>query len=132
RVFPQSLGIAIPPAILELHIAALGPAQSLQCWQKRRKARPRAGLVGNTRDHADAPHALLRPCRDRPRPRTAEQRDELAARDHSITSSAMASKEGGTVRPSILAVLALITSSNLLDCKTGKSAGFAPLRTRPV
>jgi hypothetical protein len=51
---------------------------------------------------------------------------------HSITSSAVESSVGGTARPSILAVSALITSSNLLDCTTGKSAGFAPLRMRPV
>ena len=35
-------------------------------------------------------------------------------------------------RPSILAVWALMTSSNLLDCTTGRSAGLAPLRMRPV
>ena len=55
-----------------------------------------------------------------------------ARRFHSITSSALASSEVGTVRPSIRAVWALMTSSNLLDCTTGRSAGFAPLRTRPV
>src|SRR5262245_4473397 len=60
-----------------------------------------------------------------------EQRDELAP-SHSITSSAVASKDAGMVRPSILAVEALMTNSNLLDCTTGKSAGFAPLRMRPV
>ena len=53
-------------------------------------------------------------------------------RDHSMTSSARASNVGGTVRPSILAVWALMTSSNLLDCTAGRSAGFAPLRMRPV
>jgi hypothetical protein len=36
------------------------------------------------------------------------------------------------VRPSILAVSALMTSSNLLDCMTGKSADLAPLRMRPI
>jgi hypothetical protein len=51
---------------------------------------------------------------------------------YSITSSAVASNLSGTVRPSILAVEALMTSSNLLDCTTGKSAGFAPLRIWPV
>jgi hypothetical protein len=35
---------------------------------------------------------------------------------HSITSSARASNSGGTVRPSILADLTLITSSNLVLC----------------
>src|SRR5262249_38387869 len=61
-----------------------------------------------------------------------EPHDELAARDHSITSSARASRVGGTLRPSVRAVSALITSSNLLDCTTGRSAAFAPLRIRPV
>ena len=51
---------------------------------------------------------------------------------HSITSSARASSVGGTSRPSALAVLRLMTSSNLVDCKTGRSAGFAPLRIWPV
>ena len=38
---------------------------------------------------------------------------------------------GGTVNPSVFAVLRLITSSNLTDCVTGRSAGFVPLRTLP-
>src|SRR6476660_6510453 len=63
--------------------------------------------------------------------RTTEQRDEIAPL-HSITSSAMESSDGGTVRPSILAVTALMTSSNLLDCTTGRSAGLASLRMRPA
>ena len=32
------------------------------------------------------------------------------------------------MRPSALAVLRLMTSSNLVGCSTGRSAGFAPLR----
>src|SRR4051794_35499193 len=47
---------------------------------------------------------------------------------HSITSSARSSSVGGTIRPSALAVLRLIRSSNLVGCSTGRSAGFAPLR----
>ena len=49
---------------------------------------------------------------------------------HSITSSARASRVGGTSRPSALAVLRLMTNSNLVDCMTGRSAGFSPLRMR--
>jgi hypothetical protein len=49
---------------------------------------------------------------------------------YSITSSARASSEAGTVRPSALAVLRLITSSYLVGACTGKSAGFSPLRMR--
>ena len=36
------------------------------------------------------------------------------------------------VRPSILAVCALMTSSNFDDCTTGNSVDLAPLRMRPV
>jgi hypothetical protein len=52
--------------------------------------------------------------------------------DYSITSSARASSIGGTVRPSAMTVGRLMTSSNLVGCTTGRSAGFSPLRTRPV
>ena len=45
---------------------------------------------------------------------------------HSITLSACASKEVGTVTPSALAVLRLITSSNSVGCSIGRSAGLAP------
>ena len=47
---------------------------------------------------------------------------------YSITSSARTSNDGGTVRPSSLAVFMLITSSNLVGCSTGRSAGLVPLR----
>src|SRR4029077_3960326 len=50
---------------------------------------------------------------------------------HSITSSARARIDGGTVRPSALAVLRLTTSSNRVGCWTGRSAGFSPLRIFP-
>src|SRR2546427_12406233 len=61
---------------------------------------------------------LLRACRERPRRRrAADEREELASL-HSITSSAVASSLSGTVRPSIRAVEALMTSSNLVDCTT--------------
>src|SRR4029434_3607911 len=90
---------------------------------------------------------LLRVHRERPRGRcAADERDELAAfhclppvlrnrsnaGPYSITSSAMASSPGGKLRPNALAVLRLITNSNLLDCMTGRLAGFSPLRIRPV
>ena len=50
---------------------------------------------------------------------------------HSITSSARPSSVSGTVRPSALAVLRLMTNSTLVACCTGRSAGFSPLRMRP-
>src|SRR5262249_58401641 len=79
------------------------------------------------------PPSLLRARRERPRRRTAtEQRNELAPPNHSITSSASASSFAGICRPNALAVVRLITNSNLLGCITGSSAGLAPLRILPV
>ena len=51
---------------------------------------------------------------------------------HSITLSARASSEGGTVRLRALAVLRLITNSYLVFCSMGRSTGLAPLRIRPA
>ena len=45
-----------------------------------------------------------------------------------IISSARCSSEGGIVSPIAFAVLRLITSSNLVGCSTGRSAGLAPFR----
>jgi hypothetical protein len=52
--------------------------------------------------------------------------------NYSITSSARFCIDCGTVMPSVFAVLRLRSSSILLACWTGKSAGFSPLRTRPT
>src|SRR5262249_15936259 len=90
--------------------------------------KPKFMLLG-VHDSLDA--TLTRRFSQRRGSRAAEQRDELAA-PHSITSSASASSLSGMSRPSIRAVWALMTSSNLLDCTTGKSAGLAPLRMRPA
>src|SRR5262245_43462557 len=83
--------------------------------------------------HADPAHPfrLLRARDERPRRRAAEQRDELAPL-HSITSSASESRLSEILIPSALAVLRLITVSNLVGCSTGRSAGFAPLRILAV
>jgi hypothetical protein len=56
----------------------------------------------------------------------------MPATRHSITSSASSCIELGTTRLSALAVLRLITNSNFVGCKTGKSVGLAPLRIRPA
>jgi hypothetical protein len=46
------------------------------------------------------------------------------------SASARARIDGDTVRPSALAVLRLTTSSKVVGCCTGRSAGLAPLRIR--
>jgi len=45
-----------------------------------------------------------------------------------IISSARSRTDCGLVRPSALAVLRLMTSSNLIGCWTGRSPGLKPLR----
>jgi hypothetical protein len=55
-----------------------------------------------------------------------------AGHAHSITSSARARIDCGTVRPSALAVLILMTSSNVVGRWTGRSAGLAPFRILPT
>src|SRR5262245_11021800 len=116
------------PAKLDGDVLAFHEAEVVQALAERRGEvrgvlwRPAA----HESDHWQP--RLLRPCRERPRRRrAAEQRDEIAP-PHSITSSARASRVGGTSRPSALAVLRLITSSNFVGCSTGRSAGLAPLR----
>jgi hypothetical protein len=54
---------------------------------------------------------------------------ELAA-PHSISSSARASSDCGTVSPSAFPVLRLIFSSYFVGACTGRLAGFSPLRMR--
>src|SRR5262245_61090696 len=136
RVSTSVLGIACGPAIVDAHVAAVGPAQFLQPLHERREA----GLTfriarGQRMEHAYAPYplALLRARGERPRRRSAaEQGDEVAPPHHSITSSARARSVAGTSMPSVFAVCRLMTNSNLVARNTGMSAGFSPFRMRPV
>src|SRR5262245_28692004 len=57
------------------------------------------------------------------RPERSQHRGGLK-RPYSITSSARANSNGGIVSPSTLAVLPLMTNSNLVGCSIGSS----PLR----
>src|SRR5262249_50236589 len=125
------LGFAAAPTGVDPYIAADDPTRLHECLLEGSDPSLKVRIVRSGRQqHADAPHALalLGVRRERPHGRTANERDELTPL-HSITSSAMASTPAGIVRLSILAVLRLIRSSNLVGCITGSSAGLAPLRT---
>src|SRR5262249_42498595 len=74
---------------------------------------------------------LLPPRHHRPRQRAAKPCDELAP-FHSMTSSARPSTDSGKVRSSAFAVLRLMANSIFVGCITGRSAGFSPLRIRPM
>src|SRR5262249_61738759 len=67
--------------MLDSDIAVLGPAERLEFLAKCNDAGPHFGIILVIwMQECDAPHALslLRPRRERPRRRAAEQRDELA------------------------------------------------------
>src|SRR5262249_48948127 len=135
RVSTCSISVACEPAIFNLDIAALGPAELAEAFPKRSNAGLSFRIAfRKRRQHADSPHslALLRARRERPcGSRAAEQGDEIAP-FHSITSSARPSIGSGMLRPSVFAVCRLMTSSILTACWTGISAGFSPLRIRPA
>src|SRR5262249_7548044 len=124
-------------AIFDLDVLAFGISCLFQSLAERTQADRVSGQV--RRCAAEEPdhwhRGLPRTRRERPRRRAAEQRHELAPlhlRGHSMTSSASASNWSGTSRPSAFAVLRLITSSNLVGCHTGRSAGLAPFRILPA
>src|SRR5262245_15650665 len=119
-------------AIVHDKILAFGESELAQFGEEDLVTWPRDRIVEIRAEHADTgdPARLLRARSDRPRRRrAAEQRDELASL-HSITSSVRASSETGTSRPSVFAVLTLMTSSNLSANCTGKLAGISPFSTR--
>jgi hypothetical protein len=99
------------------------PPRSTRCGMRRKNV----GWWTQTRaEERDA--RLLPACCKRPYDcSAAEKRNELAPL-HSITSSARASRVGGMVRRSALAVSRLTMKSNLVGCSTGMSAGLVPRR----
>src|SRR5262249_33086312 len=111
---------AFRPAHIDVYVAAFDPAKFAE--PRHNGGEPHVG----SRRRASAEETnggevrhLLRPRCERPCRCAAEQRYELAAlhlRGHSMTSSARASSVSGTVRPSVLAVLKLITNSSFVDC----------------
>src|SRR5262249_38787433 len=129
RIIPggETLGASFRPTILDYDGAALAPAEHAEPLGKGDSPLALSRWSRAAQPSDRRPPGLLRARRERPRRRAAEKRDELAP-SHSITSSAMASSLSGIWRPSDFAVFALMISSNLVGCRTGRSAGFSPLR----
>src|SRR6516164_9694244 len=122
--------MGVAKAKVDLDVATVDPAQFLQAlYQLPDQGLPFWIALREHTQKSDARHraGLLGARRERPRSRRAAERDELAP-SHSITSSARASSEIGTIRPSALAVFRLMNNSTLVVCWTGRSAGFSPLR----
>src|SRR5262250_3194513 len=95
-------------------MSALGQKRTFSSGRAMSRLPPKADIVDHDWDVRFVPKADILRC----------------GRDlrYSVTSSAMASSVCGILRPSALAVLRLMTSSNLDGCSTGRSEGFAPLR----
>src|SRR5262249_36480250 len=116
------------------HVAAINITALAQPFEKGRQRPPiaRSRIGAKKSDHRH--RCLLRTRREWPRLRAPEQRNELAARHHSITSSARSRIAVGNVIPKPFAVFRLMTSSNFVGNSAGTSAGLAPrstLATRP-
>src|SRR5262249_35751888 len=129
----EPLVAPVGPAVLDVDGGALDITKVAQAQAKCLEPRGKRRWGRHSKESDPRHFARLQGAR-RERPsgcRAAEQRYECAPL-HSISSSAATSSLSGTVMPSILAVSALIISSNLLACTTGRSAGLVPLRMRPV
>src|SRR5262249_1532506 len=126
----QPIVLAFGRAIRDRDVLPLEVSGLLESLVKRRNQVGRAFDRCAPEEPYHLHRRLLRPCRERPGGRRAtEQCDDLAAVYHSIARSARRSDRGGTVRPSVLAVLRLMTKEKRVGCSTGMSAGFAPFRT---
>src|SRR5262249_10275391 len=90
-------------AVFDDDVLTLDVAVLVQSLPQSIDAQPPLGRFERAgEEEADPQHLarLLRACRERPCRRTADERDEPASPDHSITSSARASNVGGTSTPS--------------------------------
>src|SRR4029077_17367491 len=110
----QLIKPALRPAIFDrnaLSVQEAGFTQSLaeSGHTRRRKARC------ETAEKSDHRHRLLLRAESVRHGQRAAQHEHQLAPPHSMTSSARARIDGGTVRPSALAVLRLTTSSKLVD-----------------
>src|SRR5215831_12249668 len=111
---------------IDYEVLAVDKAEPPQLVEQREMMR-RVAWTGMQAADAINPSGFLRARRERPRDRrAAERRDEVATSHHSITSSARASSVGEMSMPRALAVVRLMTKSNLVGCSTGSSPGFAP------
>src|ERR1700738_1913652 len=126
----QLVIVSLGPSIFDRHIPAFvitgSTETATEFLHEMRCCAGRRGVHVTNHRHS----RLLRARCEGPGRRTAEHRDELAPLHYSITSSASAISLSGMVRPSALAVLRLMISSNFVGACTGRSAGFSPLRMR--
>src|SRR5262249_30283753 len=132
----KSIEVVVGKNRADMDVAAFQPAEFCKALPECRDAPfPFSGGLHAMYHNTNVPHPLRLLCGRRQRPRrcgAAEQRDEVAPSHYSITSSARASREGGTSTPSALAVWRLTIRSNAVGSWTGRLAGLAPFRICPA
>src|SRR5262249_34695833 len=128
--FPGELGKLVYCSLIETSLNDCGLAVDVACLSQRLQEHTHVLRTGSLKKanpgHVPCPLSLENECRGQDT--STHYGNERSPVLYSITSSARASTEGGMVRPRALAVFRLITSSYLLGCSTGRSAGLAPLR----
>ena len=131
----ELFGAQPKPALIDDQVLAFDKAERPQRIKQERGRAKIARIGGQTADAINPPSLRGEGGARQQHRRGAGENAPARLADaaaHSITSSARCSSGCGTVRPSALAVLRLITSSNVVGCCTGRSAGFSPLRIFPA
>src|SRR5262249_45947473 len=125
----QAIVLTVRPMIFDRNVAALDKPSLAQALVKGRRC---IGAGPPDRKNSDHRHRVLLRARGERRARrgAANERNEFAAPHHWINSSARRTSVAGISRPIALAVLRLITSSNLVGNCTGRSLILAPRRMR--
>ncbi len=114
----------LEPGRRSFRVCAIAPAKHLCMGRSCTTLLRRATSLPNVEEAAACPRCNATTGREQ------AQQNTLHGTAYSITSSARASSVCGICKSSALAVLALITNSNLVGCCTGSSPGFSPLRIR--
>jgi hypothetical protein len=98
RDFRRTVIASFRPPDLDLKVATFDPAELTEpLHESRQPGATNRRSSGPQESESSHSVRLLRPRCDRPRRRAAEQRDDLAPLQ-SITSSAIESSDGGTIR----------------------------------
>ena len=131
----QPIEAPLRPAVFDRDVLPFNKTCLAQSFAKSREVQlNRPELRRHRAEDADHRRRLLLRAHDERREagRPADQREELAAAQYSMTSSARSNTVCGIISPSGLAVSRLMTSSGRVDWMTGKSPGAAPFRMRPA
>src|SRR5262249_50524826 len=129
----QLLFSRLGPAPFDCDIPALGIAELLQLFEKRRH--DGAAFGGRlSRENPEMPYfrRLLRIGRNCQHRHADSRKAQRATAVHSVTSSARSKNRGGKLNPISFAVLRLITSRITAGWSSGNSPGLAPFRMRPA